>query len=198
VDLLTVARRTPGFVGADLANVLNEAALLAAREDKDEVEMVDIEHAIDRIIAGLEKKNRLVHDGARDRRVPRGRPRHRRGACGARGPGAQDLDHPARRGGARLHAAAADGRALPDPAAELNDRIAVLLGGRAAEEIVFGEISTGAGNDLERATDIARRMVAELGMSPKLGPVNLVAAAERLFLQGRRTGTATTAKRRRA
>src|SRR5690606_2819122 len=66
VDLLTVARRTPGFVGADLAHVLNEAALLAARDDKDQVEMVDIEHAIDRIIAGLEKKNRLVHDRERE------------------------------------------------------------------------------------------------------------------------------------
>src|SRR5690606_32411859 len=175
VELLTVARRTPGFVGADLANLLNEAALLAAREDKDEVEMVDIEHAIDRIIAGLEKKNRLVHDTEREIVAY-----HEAGhAIVAERAEYADPVHKISiipRGVAALgytQQLPADDRYLIQRQ-ELYDRIAVLLAGRAAEEIVFGEISTGAGNDLERATDIARRMVAELGMSSRIGPVNLM------------------------
>src|SRR5690606_32391425 len=162
VELLTVARRTPGFVGADLANLLNEAALLAAREDKDEVEMVDIEHAIDRIIAGLEKKNRLVRDTEREIVAY-----HEAGhAIVAERAEYADPVHKISiipRGVAALgytQQLPTDDRYLIQRQ-ELYDRIAVLLAGRAAEEIVFGEISTGAGNDLERATDIARRMVAE-------------------------------------
>jgi cell division protease FtsH len=175
VDLLTVARRTPGFVGADLANVLNEAALLAAREDKDEVNMIDIEHAIDRIIAGLEKKNRLVHD--REREIVA---YHEAGhAIVAERAKYADPVHKISiipRGVAALgytQQLPTDERFLIQRQ-ELKDRIAVLMGGRAAEEIVFGEMSTGAGNDLERATDLARRMVTELGMSTRLGPVNFV------------------------
>jgi cell division protease FtsH len=175
VELLTVARRTPGFVGADLANLLNEAALLAAREDKDEVNMVDIEHAIDRIIAGLEKKNRLVHD--REREIVA---YHEAGhAIVAERAQYADPVHKISiipRGVAALgytQQLPTDERFLIQRQ-ELKDRIAVLMGGRAAEEIIYGEMSTGAGNDLERATDLARRMVAELGMSPKLGPVNFV------------------------
>jgi cell division protease FtsH len=175
VDLLTVARRTPGFVGADLANVLNEAALLAARDDKDEVNMMDIEHAIDRIIAGLEKKNRLVHD--REREIVA---YHEAGhAIIAERAKFADPVHKISiipRGVAALgytQQLPTDERYLIQRQ-ELKDRIAVLMGGRAAEEIVFGDMSTGAGNDLERATDMARRMVVELGMSPRLGPVNLI------------------------
>jgi cell division protease FtsH len=175
VDLLTVARRTPGFVGADLANVLNEAALLAAREDKDQVDMIDIEHAIDRIIAGLEKKNRLVHEKEREIVAY-----HEAGhAIVAERAEFADPVHKISiipRGVAALgytQQLPTDERFLIQRQ-ELKDRIAVLMGGRAAEEIVFGDTSTGAGNDLERATDMARRMVAELGMSAKLGPVNLV------------------------
>jgi cell division protease FtsH len=173
VDLLTVARRTPGFVGADLANVLNEAALLAARDDKDEVGMIDIEHAIDRIIAGLEKRNRLVHDKEREIVAY-----HEAGhAIVAERAEFADPVHKISiipRGVAALgytQQLPTDERYLIQRR-ELKDRLAVLMGGRAAEEVVFNEISTGAGNDLERATDMARRMVAELGMSPKLGPVN--------------------------
>jgi cell division protease FtsH len=175
VELLTVARRTPGFVGADLANVLNEAALLAARENKDEVGMVDIDHAIDRIIAGLEKKNRLVH--AKEREIVA---YHEAGhAVVAERARHADPVHKISiipRGVAALghtQQLPTDDRYLIQRQ-ELSDRIAVLLGGRAAEQLVFSDTSTGAGNDLERATDIARRMVAELGMSPLIGPVHLV------------------------
>jgi cell division protease FtsH len=183
VDLLTVARRTPGFVGADLANLLNEAALLAARENKDVVEMVDIDRAIDRIIAGLEKKNRLVH--AKEREIVA---YHEAGHAIV----AERARHadPVHRISIIPRGVAALGYTQQLPTddryliqrQELNDRIAVLLGGRAAEQLVFGDTSTGAGNDLERATDIARRMVAELGMSPLIGPVHLVRRSN-LFLQ---------------
>src|SRR5690606_8503010 len=172
------------FVGADLANLLNEAALLAAREDKDEVEMVDIEHAIDRIIAGLEKKNRLVRDTEREIVAY-----HEAGhAIVAERAEYADPVHKISiipRGVAALgytQQLPTDDRYLIQRQ-ELYDRIAVLLAGRAAEEIVFGEISTGAGNDLERATDIARRMVAELGMSSRIGPVNLM-RRQSAFLPG--------------
>jgi cell division protease FtsH len=172
VDLGVVARRTPGFVGADLANLLNEAALMAARRDSEEVTMLDIESATDRIIAGLEKRNRLVHDREREivayheaghaivaERVEFADPVHKISII------------------PRGVAALGYTQQLPEEdryliqKRELDDRLAVLLGGRAAEEIVYGEISSGAGNDLERVTDLARRMVAELGMSERLGPV---------------------------
>jgi cell division protease FtsH len=174
VDLLTVARRTPGFVGADLANLLNEAALLAARDDKEVVEMIDIDRAIDRIIAGLEKKNRLVH--VKEREIVA---YHEAGhAIVAERARYADPVHKISiipRGVAALgytQQLPTDDRHLIQRL-ELNDRIAVLLGGRAAEEIVFKDVSTGAANDLERATQIARQMVSELGMSPIIGPVHL-------------------------
>jgi cell division protease FtsH len=190
VELLTVARRTPGFVGADLANLLNEAALLAARDDKDEVQMVDIERAIDRIIAGLEKKNRLVHDKEREIVAY-----HEAGHAIV----AERAEHadPVHKISIIPRGVAALGYTQQLPTderyliqrPELYDRIAVLLAGRAAEEVVFGEISTGAGNDLERATDIARRMVAELGMSSRIGPVNLL-RRQGAFLQPSENGHA--------
>ena len=174
VDLELIARRTPGFVGADLANVLNEAALLAARGDKTEVTMADVEAAIDRIVAGLEKKNRLIH--AREREIVA---YHEAGHAVV----AELAEHadPVHKVSIIPRGVAALGYTQQLPTddryliqqVELLDRLAVLLGGRAAEQLIFNEISTGAGNDLERATDIARRMVAELGMSPRLGPVNL-------------------------
>ncbi|HSL71412.1 MAG TPA: ATP-dependent zinc metalloprotease FtsH [Longimicrobiales bacterium] len=172
VDLAIVARRTPGFVGADLANLLNEAALLAARKDQTQVTMTDIDAAVDRIIAGLEKKNRLVN--AKEREIVA---YHEGGhAIVAERVDTADPVHKISiipRGVAALgytQQLPSDDRYLMQRR-ELEDRITVLLGGRAAEEITFGEISSGAGNDLERATDIARRMVAELGMSDVLGPV---------------------------
>src|SRR5690606_30388616 len=172
VDLGVVARRTPGFVGADLANLLNEAALLAARRDKDAVEAEDVDEAIDRVVAGLEKRNRLIHEREREivayheaghaivaERVEHADPVHKISII-PRGVAALGF----------TQQVPSDDRYLIQRA-ELDDRMAVLLGGRAAEELVFGEISTGAGNDLERATEMARRMVAEFGMSEIVGPV---------------------------
>ncbi len=172
VDLNVLARRTPGFVGADLANLLNEGALLAARNDKTEVGMAELDAAIDRIIAGLEKKNRLVNEKERKivafheaghaivaERVDNADPVHKISII-PRGVGAlgytQQLPE--------------DERFLLQKQ-ELLDRMAVLLGGRVAEEIVFNEISTGASNDLERVGDMARRMVQQYGMSDRLGAV---------------------------
>ncbi len=173
VDLEVLARRTPGFVGADLENLLNEGALLAARKDKTEVGMDDLDAAIDRVIAGLEKKNRLVNEKERKivafheaghaivaERVEHADPVHKISII-PRGIGAlgytQQLPE--------------DERYLLQKQ-ELLDRMAVLLGGRVAEEIVFDEISTGASNDLERAAEIARNMVRQYGMSEILGPVS--------------------------
>ncbi len=175
VDLEVVARRTPGFVGADLANLLNEAALLAARRERDQVGPDDVDEAIDRIVAGLEKKNRLIHRKEREivasheaghavvaERVEHADPVHKISII-PRGVAALGF----------TQQVPTDDRYLMQRP-ELEDRMAVLLAGRAAEEVVFGEISTGAGNDLERATDIARRMVAELGMSDRVGPVTFI------------------------
>ncbi len=173
VDLSIVARRTPGFVGADLANLLNEAALLAARADKEAVTMDEIDSAVDRIVAGLEKKNRLINDQEKTivayheaghavvaERVEHADPVHKISII-PRGIGAL---------GYTQQLPTEDRYLMTRP--ELLDRIAVLLGGRVAEEIVFGEISTGAQNDLSRVTDIARSMVMEYGMSDVLGPLS--------------------------
>src|SRR5687768_17941071 len=173
LNLERIARRTPGFVGADLANLLNEAALLAARRDKSAVGMLEIDEAVDRIIAGLEKKNRLINDKERTivayheaghaivaERVPTADPVHKISII-PRGVAAL---------GYTQQLPTEDRYLLTKQ--ELMDRIAVLLGGRVAEEIVFNEISTGAGNDLERVTELARSMVMEYGMSRKLGPIN--------------------------
>jgi cell division protease FtsH len=183
VSLEQVARRTPGFVGADLANLLNEAALLAARRDQDLVTMKEIDDAVDRIIAGLEKKNRLINEKERRivayheaghaivaERVPTADPVHKISII-PRGLAAL---------GYTQQLPTEDRYLLTKQ--ELMDRVAVLLGGRVAEEIVFGEVSTGAGNDLERVTDLVRRMVMEYGMSRELGPINYRSAPSSPFL----------------
>jgi len=172
VDLDVVARRTPGFVGADLANLLNEAALLAARRDADAVTMEDIDKATDRIVAGLEKKNRLINE--EEKRIVAF---HEAGHAVV----AECVDHadPVHKISIIPRGIGALGYTQQLPTedrylltrAELEDRVAVLLGGRAAEEIVFDEISTGAQNDLSRVTEIARSMVVEYGMSDSLGPI---------------------------
>ncbi|HEX7089488.1 MAG TPA: ATP-dependent zinc metalloprotease FtsH [Longimicrobiales bacterium] len=172
VDLAEVARRTPGFVGADLANMLNEAALLAARRDKAAVGMEEIDAAIDRVVAGLEKKTRII--SPKERQVVA---HHEAGhAIVAERVETADPVHKISiipRGVAALgytQQFPTDDRYLLQRG-ELLDRLCVLLAGRAAEELIFGEISSGASNDLERASDIARRMISELGMSEVLGPV---------------------------
>ncbi|HEX8693322.1 MAG TPA: ATP-dependent zinc metalloprotease FtsH [Longimicrobium sp.] len=184
VELERIARRTPGFVGADLANLLNEAALLAARRDQPHVTMQEVDDAVDRIVAGLEKKNRLINEKERTivayheaghavvaERVPTADPVHKISII-PRGVAAL---------GYTQQLPTEDRYLLTKQ--ELMDRIAVLLGGRVAEEIVFNEISTGAGNDLERVTELARSMVMEYGMSRELGPVNLSGPRRLQFLQ---------------
>jgi cell division protease FtsH len=183
VDLGVIARRTPGFVGADLANLLNEAALLAARRDRDAVAMADLDEAIDRVVAGLEKKNRLIQDRERETVAY-----HEAGhALVAERMATADPVHKISiipRGVAALgytQQLPTDERYLMRRQ-ELLDRICVLLGGRAAEQLVYQEISTGAANDLERASDMARRMVIEFGMSERIGPVALERARRPTFL----------------
>ena len=183
VDLKVIASRTPGFVGADLANIVNEAALLAARKNKESVEMADIEEAIDRVVAGLEKKNRLM--SKKEKEIVAF---HESGHAIVASllPNAD----PVRRISIIPRGISALGYTLQLPTedrylmtkTELLDRMAVLLGGRVAEEITFGEISTGAHNDLQRTTDIATSMVKEFGMSEKLGYVTFEKEKNPLFL----------------
>ena len=172
VDLKVIAARTAGFAGADLANLVNEAALLAARKDKTAVEMKDFDDAIDRIIAGLEKKR--VMSGKERRIVAYHESGHAIVASVLPG-----LD-PVHKISIVARGFGALGYTMQLPLedrylmtrGDLHGQLAVLMGGRSAEEIAFGEISTGAQNDLQRATDIARAMVTEFGMSDALGAVN--------------------------
>ena len=170
VDLSIIAARTPGFAGADLANIVNEAALLAARKDKSAVEMADFEEAIDRTVAGLEKRSRVLSEKERDIVA-----HHEMGhALVAASLGNTDPVHKVTiipRGVAALgmtYQLPTEDRFLMTRS-ELDDRLAVLLGGRVAEELVYGEISTGAHNDLERASDLVRLMVMKYGMSERVG-----------------------------
>jgi len=172
VDLKVVAQRTPGMVGADLANIANEAALRAVRENHDEITMDDFEAAIDRVIAGPEKQHRGLDKDEKRRiafhesghtitalRMPTGEPVHKVSII-PRGVAAlgYTLQLPVK-------------EKFLSTEAEMKDQIAILLGGRVAEELVFDSVSSGASNDLERATQIARDMVTRLGMSTKLGPL---------------------------
>ena len=172
IDLSVVAQRTPGFTGADLENICNEAAIQALRRKGDKVNMKDFEAAIDRVIAGPEKKHRALNPEEKHRvavhesghtlvaeTVPTGEPVHKVSII-PRGVAAlgYTLQLPV------------DEKFLSTEA-ELKDQIAILLGGRVAEEIVFNNISSGASNDLERASEIARSMITRLGMSRKLGPL---------------------------
>ena len=184
LDLSQVAARTPGFVGADLANLVNEAALGAARVEKDAVEMADFDEAIDRVVAGLERKSRVInprekgivaHHEAGHALVAELRPHADRVAKISIIP----------RGVAAL------GYTQQQPTedrylmtrAELLDRLDVLLGGRVAEEIAVGDISTGAEDDLQRATDLVRHMITRYGMSEALGLATLEEPRRALFLQ---------------
>ncbi|MBW2108562.1 MAG: ATP-dependent zinc metalloprotease FtsH [Deltaproteobacteria bacterium] len=172
VDLDIVAGMTPGFAGADLANLVNEAALLAVRHDKDQVDMAEFQDAVERIVAGLEKKNRLINENERQI-VAHHEVGHALVALILPG------TDPVRKISIIPRGLSALGYTLQVPTedrflmskTELLNKIAVALGGRAAEEIVFDDISTGAHNDLARATDIARSMVKEYGMSEKLGHI---------------------------
>jgi cell division protease FtsH len=172
VDFDTIAGMTPGFVGADLANLVNEAALLAVRHNKEGVGMAEFEEAVERIVAGLEKKNRLINEKER-KIVAYHEVGHALVALSLPG------TDPVRKISIIPRGVAALGYTLQVPTedrflmskSELLNKIAVALGGRAAEEIQFQDISTGAHNDLARATDIARSMVKEYGMSDRLGHI---------------------------
>ncbi|TYS61798.1 ATP-dependent metallopeptidase FtsH/Yme1/Tma family protein [Sutcliffiella horikoshii] len=185
INMKTIAMRTPGFSGADLENLLNEAALVAARRDKKHIDMLDIDEAIDRVIAGPAKKSRVISQKERNivayheaghtiigvvldeadtvhkvTIVPRGQA-----------------------GGYAVMLPKEDRYFMTKP--ELLDKITGLLGGRVAEEITFGEASTGAHNDFQRATGIARKMVTEYGMSEKLGPLQFGQASGGQVFLGR-------------
>ncbi|PLV59294.1 ATP-dependent zinc metalloprotease FtsH [Thermotoga sp. KOL6] len=183
VDLEIIAKRTPGFVGADLENLVNEAALLAAREGRDKITMDDFEEAIDRVIAGPARKSRLI--SPKEKRiiayheaghalvstvVPNGEPVHRISIIPR---GYKAL-------GYTLHLPEEDKYLVTK--SELMDQLAALLGGRAAEEVVFGDVTSGAANDIERATEIARNMVCQLGMSEELGPLAWGKEEQEVFL----------------
>jgi cell division protease FtsH len=183
VDLKKIAGRTPGFVGADLANLVNEAALLAARKNKEAVTPAEFDEAIDRVVAGLEKKKRVMSPKEKEIVAY-----HESGhAMVAESVQFADPVHKITiipRGVAALgytQQQPTEDRYLMTKS-ELLDRMAVLLGGRVAEELVFGEISTGAQNDLQRATDIARSMVTEYGMSDRLGLVTYERQRRPMFL----------------
>lgn len=182
VDLSVLARRTPGFTGADLENLINEAALLSARRNKKKIEMHELEEAITRVIAGPEKKSRIMTE--RERRLVA---YHEAGhAVVAQLLPNVDPVHevsivPRGRAGGYTMILPKEDRFFMGRN-ELLDQVAHLLGGRASEELVLEEVSTGAQNDLERATEIARRMVMEFGMSESLGPMTLGHKQEEVFL----------------
>ena len=184
IDIAVVAKRTPGLVGADLANIANEAAIMAVRVGHNQVEMEDFEAAIDRILAGPEKKNRVLNPEEKRRvayheaghamvaeQVPTGQPVHKISII-PRGVSAL---------GFTLQLPVEEKFLSTEH--ELKDQIAILLGGRMAEEIALGSISTGAQNDLEKASDIARSMVCSLGMSKKLGPLTYGKRQQLQFLE---------------
>jgi cell division protease FtsH len=182
VNLETVAKETPGFSGADLANLINEAAILAARRNRQDITLKELEDAADRTIAGPEKKSRVISAKEKEiiayhesghaltaRLLPNADPVHKISiiARGVMGGWTRFLP--------------TEDRHLWTKA-QFNDRLAVSLGGRVAEEITFGEITTGAQNDLEQATKLARKMVTEYGMSEKLGPRTFGQRQELVFL----------------
>jgi len=182
VDLAVIAQRTPGFVGADLANLVNEAALLAARKNKDAVDMSDFDEAIEKVMAGPARRSRVISE--REKKIiayhesghalvakltPGCDPVHKISLI-PRGPAL----------GYTLQLPAEDKYIISKQ--ELLNKISVLLGGRVAEKLVFNDITTGAQNDLAKATDIATKMVTEYGMSEKIGPLTLRKREEEIFL----------------
>ena len=182
VNLEVIAKSTPGFVGADLANVINEAAILAARKDKPAVDTADIEEAVERVMAGPQRKSRVISD--KEKKVIAA---HEAGhTIVAKRSKYSDPVHKV----SIIPRGPALGYTMQLPLedkylttkSEILDKLVILLGGRAAEEILFDEITTGAHDDLSRATAYARKMVAELGMSAKLGPISVQTDESEVFL----------------
>ena len=182
VNLETIAKQTPGFTGADLANLLNEAALLAARKSKKTISNLDIENSIDRVLAGPEKKSQILTE---EEKLIIAYHETGHALVGWALPNADPIHKVTiiPRGRALGYT-----QALPDSEkyltskAELKDRLAMLMGGRVAEELIFADPTTGASNDIEKATEIARRMVMEFGMSEKLGPMLYGKGTNEVFL----------------
>ena len=183
VDTAILARRTPGFVGADLRNLCNEAALLAARDNKESIEMVDFEEATDRVLAGVQRKGIVLGPKVRERiayhesghallgrLLPNANPVHKISII-PRADGTL---------GFTLQLPLEDKYIVSED--ELKDTLVTLFGGRAAEEVVFSEITTGAYDDLKKATDLAKRMVVEYGMNENLGPLSLARERVDVFL----------------
>ncbi|TYL09912.1 ATP-dependent zinc metalloprotease FtsH [Moorella thermoacetica] len=182
VDLDVLARRTPGFTGADLANLVNEAALLAARRGKHKISMEEMEDSIERVIAGPEKKSRVISDYEKrlvafheaghallGHYLPHTDPLHK-----------VSIIPRGRAGGYTLLLPKEDRRYMTK--SQIIDQVTMLLGGRVAEALVLKEISTGAQNDLERATELVRKMITEFGMSEELGPLTFGRRQETVFL----------------
>jgi cell division protease FtsH len=184
VDLTAIAARTPGFAGADLANLVNEAALLAARQDREAVTMADFNEALERVIAGLEKKSRVLNETEK-RTVAYHEAGHAIVAALMPGAGKVEKISIVPRGvgalGYTLQLPEEDRFLMVEN--EIRGRLATLLAGRSSEEIVFGTVSTGASDDIQKATDLAERMVTLYGMSHKLGPVALEKVQQQ-FLDG--------------
>jgi cell division protease FtsH len=182
VDLKIIARRTPGFVGADLANLVNEAALLAARRNKQWVEMRELEEAIDRVIAGPERKSRMMSEKEKSviayhesghtlvaKMLPTSDPVHKVSII-PRGPAL----------GYTLQLPTEDKYLTTK--SEILNRVCILMGGRGAEQMIFQDVTTGAQDDLSKATDIAHKMVCEYGMSDRMGPVTYKKKDGEMFL----------------
>ncbi|XGV99547.1 MAG: ATP-dependent zinc metalloprotease FtsH4 [Leptolyngbya sp. BL-A-14] len=183
VNLKAIATRTPGFAGADLANLVNEAALLAARNKRETVAQEDFAEAIERVVAGLEKKSRVLNDKEK-KIVAYHEVGHALVGALTTGNGKVEKISIVPRGMAALGYTLqlpTEDRFLMDEA-ELRGQIATLLGGRSAEEVIFGSITTGASNDLQRATDLAERMVTTYGMSKVLGPLAYQQGQQAQFL----------------
>ncbi len=182
IDLMVLARRTPGFTGADIANLVNEAALLAARNNKKSITMIEMEDAIERVVAGPEKKSKVISD--KEKKLVS---YHEAGhALVSTLLADTDPVHkvsiiPRGRAGGYTLILPTEDRYYRTKSMLLNE-IVILLGGRVAEELVLHDISTGAQNDLERATSIARKMIMEYGMSEEIGPLTLGRKTEQVFL----------------
>ena len=182
ISLETIAKQTPGFSGADLANLINEAAILAARRDKKKITMPELDEAVDRVIAGPERRSRVISKKrTRDHRLPRGWPRAGGVHAAERGPAVQD-QHRCPRHGRRVHAVPPRGGPAPVPRSQFQDMLAAILGGLVAEEMVFGEATTGPSDDLQKVTGLARQMVTQWGMSERLGPRTFGRKEELVFL----------------
>ncbi len=182
VDLEVLGRQTPGFTGADLANLINEGALLAARLDKTKIEMSELQEAIDRVIAGPERKSKVMSE--KEKKITA---YHEGGHAlvGYALPNADPIHKvtiiPRGRAGGYTLALPTEDKSY-QARSELTDQLAMLMGGRTAEEMIFDDFTTGASNDIEKATEIARKMVMDWGMSDKLGPMKYGKTHGEVFL----------------